>query len=150
MDYKLYAGVCLVEENKVLLTRQSSEADQPNKWGLPAGGVEEGETLSEAAIRETREEIGIDVTLTSFVQAIILRRPKREDTLVIIYKGKIKDGQKIKPDGKEVVGYSWTSKDDIEKDKVEWRHPFFKKFVLKSFERKTNQLDAIEIVRYKV
>ena len=30
-------------------------------WYLPAGRVEPGETFTEAAIRETREEAGIDV-----------------------------------------------------------------------------------------
>ncbi len=32
-------------------------------WYLPAGGVEPGETFAEAALRETREEAGIDIEL---------------------------------------------------------------------------------------
>lgn len=150
MTYKIYSGVCLVKKDKVLLTLQSDQSDQPGKWGLPAGHVEKDESPQEAAIREAKEEIGIDTFLTGLVQAVILRRPKREDALVIIYKGEIKDGQKPKADGKEVTACSWVSKKDIENDKIDWRHPFFKKFVLKSFGEQTNETEAIEIVQYEV
>lgn len=35
-------------------------------WEMPGGQVEEGESLKDAAIRETKEESGIDIEITKF------------------------------------------------------------------------------------
>jgi 8-oxo-dGTP diphosphatase len=35
-------------------------------WEMPGGQVEEGESLKEAAIRETKEESGIEIEITKF------------------------------------------------------------------------------------
>ncbi len=39
-------------------------------WGLPKGGVEPGETFGETALREVREETGIEASLESELGAI--------------------------------------------------------------------------------
>ncbi len=50
------------EKNEILLERRSKNKKySPNKWGLCAGHVDTGETLKSAAIREIKEEVGIDV-----------------------------------------------------------------------------------------
>jgi ADP-ribose pyrophosphatase YjhB (NUDIX family) len=56
-------NVAVIKEDRILLTkREDTEA-----WILPSGGVEEGESLAQAAIRETKEETGLDVELTRLV-----------------------------------------------------------------------------------
>ena len=42
----------------VLLQRRSDN----QLWGLPGGGVEPGESVSQAVVREVREETGLEVT----------------------------------------------------------------------------------------
>jgi ADP-ribose pyrophosphatase YjhB (NUDIX family) len=56
-------NVAVIHEGKILLTKR----EDFEVWCLPSGGVEEGESLAEAAIRETKEETGIDVELTRLV-----------------------------------------------------------------------------------
>jgi ADP-ribose pyrophosphatase YjhB (NUDIX family) len=55
--------VAIMENESILLTRR----EDFEVWCLPGGGVEEGESLAEAGIREAREETGLEVELTRLV-----------------------------------------------------------------------------------
>lgn len=59
----LAVNVAVIDEGKILLTQR----EDFETWILPSGGVEEGESLAQAAIRETKEETGLDVELTRLV-----------------------------------------------------------------------------------
>ena len=59
----IVAAGCLVEEGgRVLLVRRGVEPGL-GEWGLPAGYAEVGEGPEQTAIRETREETGVQVAL---------------------------------------------------------------------------------------
>lgn len=45
-------------DSVLLLLRSGNTRDFPLHWGLPGGGIEEGETPEQAAIRESQEETG--------------------------------------------------------------------------------------------
>jgi len=50
-------------QGRILLQRRTDG----DWWGLPAGGMEPGETPTQAAIREVREETGLEVELIRFL-----------------------------------------------------------------------------------
>jgi 8-oxo-dGTP pyrophosphatase MutT (NUDIX family) len=53
------AGILyLAPDNKVLFLKRGAGGDYPGFWAFPGGQLEEGETLEECAVRESREEIG--------------------------------------------------------------------------------------------
>ena len=54
------AAVVCLKDNRVILTKEYRSASGGVQWRLPAGGVHEGEDPASAAIRETREEIGLE------------------------------------------------------------------------------------------
>ena len=54
---KIVAGCLLVWENKILLCKRANEP-RSGFWTLPAGFMENNETVEEGALRETMEEAG--------------------------------------------------------------------------------------------
>ena len=62
------AGIVLIEENKVaLIERHRSGLDY---FVFPGGGVDDGETPEQAAIREAKEELGVEVVIKRKVAEI--------------------------------------------------------------------------------
>lgn len=59
----LDATVVILDAGRVLLLQRADF----RTWALPGGGVDAGESAAQAAIREVREETGLDVTLTGLV-----------------------------------------------------------------------------------
>ena len=56
-------NVAVLDAGRVLMTQRS---DLP-VWCLPGGFVDDGESVATAAVREVREETGLDVALTRLV-----------------------------------------------------------------------------------
>jgi ADP-ribose pyrophosphatase YjhB (NUDIX family) len=59
---RLVVGSLPVWEDKVLLCRRAIEP-RCGMWTLPAGFMENGETVAQAAVRETREEANANIAL---------------------------------------------------------------------------------------
>jgi len=57
---QLAVGAIVIRDNKVLLVKRR-HAPGEGLWAIPGGRVKLGETLSQAAAREVREETGITI-----------------------------------------------------------------------------------------
>ncbi len=55
------AGICVNDQNEVLLVLQNMPDDDEKKWAVPAGGAESGESLRACCEREFFEETGLIV-----------------------------------------------------------------------------------------
>lgn len=56
-----FSSIALVDQRGWILLQERDEHPliDPEKWGFPGGGVEEGESYEEAAYRELAEETGV-------------------------------------------------------------------------------------------
>ena len=55
-------GAVIVHDGKLVLVRRGVEPGK-GKWSIPGGGVELGEGVRDTAIREAKEECGLDLEL---------------------------------------------------------------------------------------
>jgi len=73
---RVRAGIILIKENKVaLIERHRAGLDY---FVFPGGGVDGGETPEQAALRETLEELGIEVVIKQRVAEIQLGQKSRQ------------------------------------------------------------------------
>lgn len=59
----LGVSIAIIQDGQIVLIRREDFA----VWALPAGAVDAGESLAQAAVREAREETGLTVALTRLV-----------------------------------------------------------------------------------
>lgn len=79
-DPKVAAGAVVARDGAILLTKRAHDPGR-GRWDLPAGYMEWDERLEDAAIREVREETGLEVRLGPILGAYSFGR----GVVVIIY-----------------------------------------------------------------
>ena len=62
-------GVVVWKDGKVLLIRRG-KSPMRGRWSLPGGRQELGETVREAAVREVREETGVEIRLGALLDVV--------------------------------------------------------------------------------
>lgn len=80
---KIVSAIIFSKDKKILMGRKD-----PNKggvysdaWHIPGGGIDKGETLEQALIREIKEEVGIDITNYKIIKIPIIGNGTAEKTL---------------------------------------------------------------------
>ena len=104
----LAAIIAVINNGKILLTKR----EDFEVWCLPGGGVEDGESLAEAAIREAKEDTGVDVELTRLIGVYSRIGGMWNDVHAVLFAGRPIGGElKIQPG--ETVEVAYFSFDEI-------------------------------------
>ena len=110
-------GAIIIQNGKILIVKRSSEPGK-DKWSVPGGLVELGETVEQAVVREVKEECGLDVEVDRLIDVV--------DSMTFDENGKLKyhfvildffvkiKGGKLRPgdDAKEAI---WVPLEEVEK-----------------------------------
>ncbi len=111
---------CVIEKDGKYLLVQEAKASCRGKWNLPAGHLDPGETLIEAAKREAKEETGCDVEPVKICQ--IGNRVSENDLFVsVIFSAKL-IREDITIDETEILDVKWFSYEEILAMKSEIRN----------------------------
>lgn len=64
----------LVRDDQILLLRRANTGYEDGNYSVPAGHLDGDETVPAAALREAREEIGVDLTLSDIAVVGVMHR----------------------------------------------------------------------------
>ena len=106
---RIVAGCVLEKNDKYLLVQEKKEAVY-GKWNLPAGRVDIGETIEQAAVRETFEESGYKVEL---VAKLRVEHDDATRPVLHSFKARIVGGELRFPED-ELLDAQWFTFEEIE------------------------------------
>jgi len=92
-EHKVAAGVIVERDGAVLLVRRRMNPRR-GLWSFPAGFVDFDEIPAEAAVRECREETGLQVEIVDLV-AVIAGAEDGDADIVIVYRARVAAGQRV-------------------------------------------------------
>jgi ADP-ribose pyrophosphatase YjhB (NUDIX family) len=103
LNPKVVAGTIPEQDERILLTRRAIDPSR-GLWTFPGGFVDFGESVTDAALRETFEETGLKVELTGLLN--VYSYPGAP--VIIVYRARVTGG---------------TLTSCAENDALEWRKP---------------------------
>jgi 8-oxo-dGTP diphosphatase len=106
LNPKVVAGTIPEEDGRVVLTRRSIHPGY-GLWTFPGGFVDFGETVTDAAVRETLEETGLAVHLTGLLN--VYSYPG--SPVIIVYTARVTGGTLTPCDENDRV--EWMTLEDI-------------------------------------
>ena len=109
------------EKNEILLlTRSATDKTRPGEYDFPGGGVDHGESVTEAMLRETLEEIGITLDATDITLMYSKTDYYDEKSRIrFLYVGKMSASTTITLSD-EHSAYQWMAYDEVIKN---YNHP---------------------------
>ena len=85
--FEILVATVIVNDNKELMVKETME-EVKGLLNLPAGHLEKNETLIEGALREIKEETGMEANITSFIAAQYFSR-KEKDYVAFVFQGEL-------------------------------------------------------------
>ena len=110
--FKVSANTAVFRDGKLLvLQRANTENFLAGYWETAGGGIEEEETIEDAARRESREEAGIEIQNIEPYFCFMYRDGSGRPSINILVRAEWKSGEPIPQDGMAAV--RWVTADEL-------------------------------------
>lgn len=112
MSWSLTVAAILERRGRFLFVEER-DGEGPRVLNQPAGHVEEGESLIDAVIRETREETGLAFTPTHLVGIYQLRAANGKDYCRVCFGGTVPEDAVARPEDPDILACHWLAPEDL-------------------------------------
>lgn len=122
--FKLIASVylILIRGDKVLLLRRANTGYEDGNYGLPAGHLEEGESVREGLIREIREEIAIILEVEDLHVSHVMHRRQKDERIDFFFTVEYIQGEPKNNEPDKCDDLSWFPVDDLPANTIPYIH----------------------------
>jgi 8-oxo-dGTP diphosphatase len=124
------AAVYIEYNDKILLLHRQDNKSQGNKWGIPGGKVDKGETPLQAAIREIKEETGYDISKQGIenLGTVYIEYNEKDHFTYHMFRTQLQeDPGAVKINFNEHKGFTWvTPSDGLKMDLLQDEDPCFR------------------------
>ena len=107
LDPKVAAGTLIEQDGCIVLLKRAIEPGY-GQWTFPGGYVDRGEPVEAAAIREAREEVGLEVAIQALHGVYSFAGVP---VVIIVYRATVSGGRLQV--GEECLEVNWTPPQDI-------------------------------------
>lgn len=113
------AYVFLIKNNKLLLLRRKNTGWEDGKYGVPSGHLEENESLLSAAIREAKEESGVDISKKDLRMVHVMHRRVNHDYIDIYFVADKWKGEPFISESKKSDDIQWADINNFPENTLE-------------------------------
>ena len=134
-------GVICEYEDKILMVREIKEGRIV--WNQPVGHLDPGETLTEAAIRETWEETGLKVELVGLIGTYLWQVNSDRAALRFCFLAKSETFEVAPVHETEIMSAEWVTREQLKQISSEFRTPITQKCLDDYFLGKLYPLESV-------
>lgn len=109
--------VFLNKDNELLLLKRKNTKVFDKMWSVPSGRLDSGEGILKAAVREAKEEVGIDINIEDLSQPLFMHhRDERGERLYVFFVCNRWQGEPINLEEEKCEKIEWFDVDNFPKD----------------------------------
>ena len=127
-----------IRENQILLLRRFNTGFRDGEYSVPAGHLDGGETVLEAAVREAKEETGVDIPIEAVTFSTVMHRIEGEERVDFFFQVHIWRGEPFNAEPEKCDDLRWFDLNQLPVNTIP--------YVLQALE---NHINAVRFDEYK-
>ena len=102
-----------LREKQILLLRRFNTGFRDGEYSIPAGHLDGGETVMDAAIREAKEEVGVDLAADDMVFSSVMHRIEDDERVDFFVHVRKWDGEPFNAEPDKCDDLRWVDIDTL-------------------------------------